>query len=139
MTHRMDGHGGFGGHGVPGAGTFLYDRDCGFCQRAVAFGRDRLRTRTRFVAWQNFDLESVGLTPEQADREAWLVYPDGRRFAGGDAIAEALIHSRFLVRPLGRLMRLPLLRAVNRAAYRWVAANRHRLPGGTTACALDDR
>ncbi|MEV2278659.1 DCC1-like thiol-disulfide oxidoreductase family protein [Nocardiopsis sp. NPDC049922] len=126
------------GPDIRGAGTFLYDRDCGFCQRAVAFGRDRVRTRTAFVAWQEFDLAAVGLTPEQADREAWIVYPDGRHFAGGDAVAEALVHGRFLARPLGRLLRLPLVRALNRAAYRWVAANRYRLPGGTAACSIDE-
>ncbi|MDE3720903.1 DUF393 domain-containing protein [Nocardiopsis sp. N85] len=117
-------------------GTFLYDDDCGFCKRAVAFARDRLRSRTEFVAWQDFDLDSVGLTPEQTDEAAWVVYPDGRRFRGGDAVAEVLLHARPLVRPVGRLMRLPLLRAINRRAYHWVAANRYRLPGGSASCAL---
>jgi predicted DCC family thiol-disulfide oxidoreductase YuxK len=122
-------------HTVPGTGTFLYDRDCGFCQRAVVFARELLRSRTAFTAWQEFDLDRFGLTPEQADELAWLVYPDGRRFAGGDAIAEVLVHSRLLARPVGRMMRLPLLRSVNRLAYRAVAANRHRFPGGSPSCA----
>jgi predicted DCC family thiol-disulfide oxidoreductase YuxK len=123
---------------VPGTGAFLYDRDCGFCKRSVVFARDRLRARSRFVAWQDFDLDSAGLTPEQADASAWFVYADGRRFSGGDAVAELLLHGRPLTRPLGRLARLPLLRALNRAAYRWVAANRHRipLPGGAPSCGL---
>lgn len=120
-------------------GTFLFDRDCGFCQRAVAFARDRLGARSRFRAWQDADLDALGLTPAQTDEAAWLVYPDGRRFRGGDAVAEVLLHGRPLTRPVGRLMRLPLLRAVNRLAYRLVAANRHRLPGGTAACAIDSR
>lgn len=123
---------------VPGTGAFLYDRDCGFCKRSVVFARDRLRARSSFVAWQDFDLESAGLTPEQTDASAWFVYADGRRFSGGDAVAELLLHGRPLTRPLGRLARLPLLRSLNRSAYRWVAANRHRipLPGGAPSCGL---
>ncbi|MFV2195370.1 thiol-disulfide oxidoreductase DCC family protein [Nocardiopsis sp. LOL_012] len=124
---------------APGAGTFLYDQDCGFCQRAVVFARVRVRTRTAFTAWQEADLATVGLTPERARAQAWVVYPDGRRFAGGDAVAEVLVHGRAIARPVGRLMRLPLLRAVNRAAYRWVAAHRYRLPGGAASCAVDRR
>lgn len=115
---------------------FLYDDDCGFCKRAVVFARDRLRARTEFAAWQHTDLGALGLTPEQTSEAAWVVYPDGRRLKGGDAVAEVLLHSRPLVRPLGRLMRLPLLRSLNRLAYRWVAANRYRLPGGGASCAL---
>lgn len=119
-----------------GPGLFLYDRDCGFCQRAVAFARDRLRTRTAFAASQDSDLPALGLTPEQADEQAWIVYPDGRRLAGGDAVAGVLLGAGPPARALGRFLLLPGVRALNRAAYRLVAANRYRLPGGTAACAL---
>lgn len=122
--------------GPTGPGLFLYDRDCGFCQRAVGFARDRLRTRTSFAAWQDVDLAAVGLTPEQADERAWVVYPDASPRAGGDAVAGVLLASGLPARLLGRLMLLPGVRVLNRAAYRVVAANRHRLPGGTAACAL---
>ena len=119
-----------------GAGLFLYDRDCGFCQRAVGFARGRLRTRTAFAAWQDVDLDALGLTAEQTDEQAWLVYPDGRRLAGGDAAAGVLLAAGLPARVLGRLMLLPGARVLSRAAYRAVAANRNRLPGGTAACAL---
>ncbi|SHJ31647.1 Predicted thiol-disulfide oxidoreductase YuxK, DCC family [Nocardiopsis flavescens] len=118
------------------AGTFLYDDDCGFCKRMVAVARDRLGARTAFAAWQDTDLAALGLTPEQTSEAAWVVHADGRRLRGGDAVAEVLLHSRPALRPLGRLMRLPLLRSANRVAYGWVAAHRHRLPGGTASCAL---
>lgn len=119
-----------------GAGLFLYDRDCGFCQRVVGIARDRLRTRTAFAAWQDVDLAALGLTPEQTDEQAWVVYSDGRRLAGGDAVAGVLLAAGLPARILGRLMLLPGFRTLSRAAYRVVAANRYRLPGGTAACAL---
>jgi predicted DCC family thiol-disulfide oxidoreductase YuxK len=122
--------------GRSGAGLFLYDRDCGFCQRAVGFARDRLRTRTSFAAWQDVDLAAVGLTPEQADEQAWVVYPNGHLRSGGDAVAGVLMGAGPPARILGRLMLLPGARLLNRTAYRAVAANRHRLPGGSTACAM---
>lgn len=123
-------------NGPTGAGQFLYDRDCGFCQRAVGFAQDHLRTRTTFAAWQDVDLAAVGLTPEQADEQAWVVYPDGSLRGGGDAVAGVLLGAGLPARILGRLMLLPGVRLINRAAYRAVAANRYRLPGGTAACAM---
>ncbi|WP_026118895.1 thiol-disulfide oxidoreductase DCC family protein [Nocardiopsis ganjiahuensis] len=123
-------------NGPSGAGLFLYDRDCGFCQRAVGFAQNRLRTRTAFAAWQDVDLAAVGLTPEQTDEQAWLVSPDGSLLAGGDAVAGVLLGAGLPARVLGRIMLLPGVRVLNRAAYRVVAANRYRLPGGTAACAL---
>ncbi|WP_436892179.1 thiol-disulfide oxidoreductase DCC family protein [Nocardiopsis dassonvillei] len=102
----------------------------------MTFAQERLRTRTAFSAWQRTDLSRFGLTPTQADDRAWVVLPDGGLLSGGDAVAHVLLHSQLPGRLLGGAMRLPLLRVANRAAYRWVAARRHRLPGGTTSCAL---
>ncbi|MFE3455917.1 thiol-disulfide oxidoreductase DCC family protein [Nocardiopsis aegyptia] len=124
-----------GAEDIPAAGLFLYDRDCGFCQRAVAFAQGRLRTRTAFAAWQRTDLSRFGLTPAHADDRAWVVLAGASLLSGGDAVAHVLLCSP-RGRPIGRALRLPLLRAANRAAYRWVAAHRHRLPGGTASCAL---
>lgn len=121
-----------------GPGLFLYDQDCGFCQRAVGFARDRLRTRTAFAAWQDVDLAALGLTPEQTDEQAWVVYPDGRQRAGGDAVAGVLLAAGLPARALGHLVLLPGVRVLNRAAYRVVAANRHRLPSGSAACAMPE-
>ncbi|MEU3309930.1 thiol-disulfide oxidoreductase DCC family protein [Nocardiopsis sp. NPDC055551] len=123
-------------HRIPSAGLFLYDRDCGFCQRSVSFARERVRTRTAFAAWQETDLKAFGLTPEQADEQAWLVRSDRGLLAGGDAVAETLQFGRFPFRELGRLMALPGMRVLTRAAYRVIAANRYRLPGGGDTCAL---
>jgi predicted DCC family thiol-disulfide oxidoreductase YuxK len=60
---------------------------------------------------------------------------DRRLAAGPDAIALLLRHGGRMWPMLGRLMQVSLVRAVAWPAYRWVARNRHRLPGGTAACA----
>ena len=56
--------------------------------------------------------------------------------AGPDAIAALLRTSHRAWRLIGRLLQLPPVRALAWPGYRWVARNRHRLPGGTAACAL---
>lgn len=94
---------------IPVTGLFLYDRDCGFCQRSVAFARTQLRTQTIFVAWQEFDLTVAEVASSQSDESAWLLYLDGRRYSGSEAVVESLRNGRALSRPFAALMaRWPL-------------------------------
>lgn len=119
--------------------VLIYDGDCGICTRSAALVTTRLRRRESdfsVAAWQDLDLADYGLTWEECNRAAQWVAADGTVSAGEAAIARTLLASRLPVRPLGVLMLLPGLNAVARVAYRWVAANRHRLPGGTPACSL---
>jgi len=112
-------------------GQIVYDADCGFCTRSARW------VDFRPVAWQSLDLDAVGATREQADSFAgWLV--DGRiRALGAPAIAAVLRDRGGWTRPIGRLIDLPGVRRLASVVYRVVAANRHRLPGGTDACRLD--
>ena len=43
---------------------------------------------------------------------------------------------RLLWRPAGAVLGLRPITALAWPVYRWVARNRHRMPGGTAACAL---
>ncbi len=58
--------------------------------------------------------------------EMKLLLADGRIIGGADAVA-ALACAVWYLTPAGWLMRLPGLRQLAAAAYRWVAANRQRL------------
>jgi predicted DCC family thiol-disulfide oxidoreductase YuxK len=113
-------------------GQIVYDADCGFCTRSARWVDDRP------VAWQSLDLDAVGATREQADNFAgWL--EDGRiRALGAPAIAAALRARGGWTRLLGSLIDLPGVRRLAAVVYRLVAANRHRLPGGTEACRIDE-
>lgn len=68
-------------------------------------------------------LEATGIAREAAEREAFLVAPDGRRWSGADAGARVL---RLLPgwSPLGRFLQLPGVIRVARLVYRWVADHR---------------
>jgi predicted DCC family thiol-disulfide oxidoreductase YuxK len=112
-------------------GHIVYDADCGFCTRSARWVDDAP------VAWQALDLSEVGATQEQADNFAgWL--SGGRvRALGAPAIAAALRARGGWMRPVGWLIDLPGVRRLAAVVYRVVAANRHRLPGGSAACRVE--
>lgn len=121
----------------PASGSVLvYDGDCGFCTRSVrAIATLRLAT-PRIVAYQDADLDALGLTVEQCDRELQWVRPDGRTDGGAQAVASLLHASGGPWTLLGAVLRVPPVRWLAALVYRLVADNRQRLPGGTPACAL---
>jgi predicted DCC family thiol-disulfide oxidoreductase YuxK len=117
--------------------VFVYDGDCAFCTSCAQFIERRIPTGAKVVPWQFADLDALGLTVAQCEQAVQWVGPDGGSAAGPDAIAELLRDSRGRGwRWLGRMLALPPVRVLAWPAYRWVARNRHRLPGGTAACAL---
>ena len=116
--------------------VLLYDGDCAFCSSSV-------RLLQRFVAqlpaiepFQLADLEPLGVTTEQCAAALQWIGADGRRAEGERAIAQVLVDAGTGWRILGRLLRLPGVSWCAGVVYRWVARNRHRLPGGTPECAV---
>jgi predicted DCC family thiol-disulfide oxidoreductase YuxK len=119
--------------------VLVFDGDCGFCTSSARLVARRLRrSRDDFAVepWQRLDLDALGLTPEQCDESVRWVGADGRHEHAEGAIGRALLASRPWVRPVGGLLLLPVVRPLAGVAYRWVSRNRHRLPGGTPACAV---
>ena len=114
--------------------TVVFDGDCAFCTSSA----DRLRRWSggalAIVPWQRADLAALGLTEVQCREAVQYVDADGA-VSGGAAIAAALGHCAQPWRSMK-----PLLR-VNRGFTDWCytrgARNRHRLPGGTPACAME--
>ncbi|MFJ3831765.1 thiol-disulfide oxidoreductase DCC family protein [Streptomyces sp. NPDC090046] len=115
----------------------LFDGDCGFCAAAVRLARTRVAPQVRFVPWQIADLDTLGVTEEQADHEIlWITPETGIVQAGARAAAHVLMQGSAPWRLVGRLLCLAPISWAAHAVYRIVARNRHRLPGGTTACSL---
>lgn len=115
---------------------FVYDGDCAFCTRCASFVERRIPTAARVVPWQFADLPALGLTVDECEEAVQWIGPDGVRAAGPDAIGHLLGSSNLGWRLVGRAVRSRAVSAAAWPAYRWVARNRHRLPGGTPACAL---
>lgn len=112
------------------AGHLVYDADCGFCTRSAHWLDEAP------IAWHTLDLDAVQVTQAEADANAgWIV--DGRiTLLGAPAITAALRAKRGSARLLGRVLTVPGIRALANLVYPRVAANRHRMPGGTAACAV---
>ncbi|MBG0817126.1 thiol-disulfide oxidoreductase DCC family protein [Planomonospora sp. ID82291] len=115
--------------------VLIYDGDCGFCTASVRFAERRIGLRAEVTSWQSADLPALGATRERAEREVlWAEH--GRVHGGAQAVARLLIAAGAPWSTLGLALRLPPLRWAAHGLYRLVAANRHRLPGGTPACSL---
>ncbi|MEO9322396.1 DCC1-like thiol-disulfide oxidoreductase family protein [Nocardioides sp. C4-1] len=117
-------------------GTIVYDADCGFCTWCADWVRARSDAKAR--PWQDLDLDALGLTVDDVTTAAYWLGPDGRVAHRGAGAAAAALRScrRIYWRVLGRVVGARLLRPVAARVYALVAANRHRLPGGTAACKL---
>lgn len=140
----------FGGDGVGEAETrspgseasvtpprtlLLYDADCGLCAQLAGL-LPRLRLALDIRSIQVTDLAAYGVDEQRAEREMPLVRTDGTVTYGHRAWATALQTGPAPLRMVGRLVGSRLLDPVLSRVYRWVAVNRHRLPGGTPSCKL---
>ncbi len=90
------------------------------------------------LGWQSIPerMAELGLTDEDGLEQAWFVDARGRLTGGAEAINRSMRHVWWLW-PLTWLYFIPGIRQIQNWVYRWVAKNRHKLPGGTASCALD--
>jgi predicted DCC family thiol-disulfide oxidoreductase YuxK len=115
--------------------VLVYDGDCAFCSSSARF-LARIGPDAEIVAWQQTDLDALGLTEEAASAAVQWVEIDGTVRSGHEAIAAALRSAGGVWAPISRVLLAPGISPIAAGAYRLVAANRHRLPGGTPACAV---
>ena len=113
--------------------VLLFDGDCAFCT-SCARVIGRIGPEAEIVAWQLTDLAELGVTEEQAAAAVQWVGVDGRARSGHEAIAAMLVSAGPIWAIAGRALLLPGISPVAARAYRLVADNRRRLPGGTPAC-----
>jgi predicted DCC family thiol-disulfide oxidoreductase YuxK len=117
--------------------VLVYDGDCAFCTTCARV-LERIGPGGEIVAWQLTDLAELGITEEQAADAVQWVQVDGVVRSGHEAIAATLSTAGPVWRVAGRLLLLPGISWMAAKAYRLVADNRYRLPGGTPACARSD-
>jgi predicted DCC family thiol-disulfide oxidoreductase YuxK len=122
--------------------VLIYDGDCQFCQLSLDFGIRNLRIFPQYVAFQRIQPEDFGLTEKQVRSQIWLAQktPASLQALGGHLAAGAILKlqpSRWL-RVLGWLASTPPTSWVANLLYKLIAANRHRLPGGSRACKIED-
>lgn len=118
--------------------VLIYDGECGFCTSSARVAR-AIGPAADIVAWQLTDLAELRITKEQAADAVQWVQADGTVRSGHEAIAAMLGTARWPWRIAGRVMLLPGISWMAARAYQLVGSNRHRLPGGTPACASPER
>jgi predicted DCC family thiol-disulfide oxidoreductase YuxK len=132
--------------------VLVFDGDCAFCSSCARWAERYLRQTLasggwEAVAFQFADLAALDVlaggrgevSAERAEREVLWVTPTGRVYGGAQAVARLLMRSGGVWAYLGAVLTAAPVRPVAGLVYRWVARNRHRMPGGTAACALPNR
>jgi predicted DCC family thiol-disulfide oxidoreductase YuxK len=115
----------------------LYDGDCAFCSSAARFAQHRISKNLNFSAYQLVELAPYGLTNAECEASLKFVDQSGRIYSAQNAIAEILIRSGNIWSIIGKLLKLPGFNFLAGLGYKFVAANRHRLPGGTPTCKMN--
>jgi predicted DCC family thiol-disulfide oxidoreductase YuxK len=117
--------------------VLIYDGDCQFCRLSLDFGLRILKNFPLYVAFQRINPKEFGLTLEQVKSQIWIVGA-GKSPSGGHLAVAALlaIQANPLYRALGWLVRTPPTSWIAKKLYFFIAANRHRLPGGSRECKL---
>ncbi|MBD0688644.1 thiol-disulfide oxidoreductase DCC family protein [Streptomyces sp. CBMA123] len=132
--------------------VLVFDGDCAFCSSCVRWGERFLRQTLASGGWESVPFQFADLpaldavagglgevSAERAEREVLWVTPGGRVYGGAQAVARLLLRTGGAWAYLGAVLTLAPVRPVAGVVYRWVARNRHRMPGGTAACALPNR
>ncbi len=102
------------------------DADCGFCQRSAGWLKSVDFGRAIAIK----PVHEPGMIEMRIRR-----LRDGKMLGGFDGF-RMLAPGMFVFWPLVPLLWLPGAGPIGRRVYRWVARNRHRMPGSTAACEL---
>ena len=117
------------------AGTLFFDGACGMCTRS----RDLLLSWNRTGNVQTEPLQSprtaerLGIPPARLLESVRWLDSSGTVYSGAEA-ANAAVSAAVGTRIPLAIYRIPGMRFVEEAIYRWVAANRYRFPGTTPYC-----
>jgi predicted DCC family thiol-disulfide oxidoreductase YuxK len=112
----------------------IFDGDCGICTASVNVMRRWIRPNVDIEPFQWLELEQYGLTADECAQAVQFVLSNGQVISGSRAVMAML---RTAPQPwpiVGVIGDLPGIAWVIDRTYRWIAANRERLPGSTPAC-----
>lgn len=119
------------------APRLLFDGDCGFCTKSVAWLDQRGLLGHPAVPWQSVPAAQRPVPDGRLTTEVVLERPDGTVLGGADALAATVRAADSRLRIAGVLAALPGVRTLARAVYRVVARNRYRMPGAAAACSVN--
>lgn len=116
-------------------GVLYFDGVCGMCTRArnLLVQLDRTGALDTRPFQRDGTAQLLGLTESTMHQSSWWLDSSGAVYGGAEAINAALSVALGTRLPL-RFYRLPGVRSLQEATYRWVATHRYRFPGTTPYC-----
>jgi predicted DCC family thiol-disulfide oxidoreductase YuxK len=118
--------------------TLAFDGDCAFCQTMIDRITRWARPEITSTPWQSLPAPTRTRHRARLDREVLLLGGDQALLGGAEALAYVLRSSPARsFRVAATIAGFPVVRTIARGVYRWVAANRHKMPTSTSSCALD--
>ena len=116
--------------------VLIFDGDCGFCTTTANYIKANSSVPIEIHPWQWIELADFGLTKEQASSKVQM-FVNGKTYGGHKAFAKLLrIQKQWWFKVLGGLVVSPPFNWGSRVGYYFIAKYRHKLPGGTPACAM---
>ena len=117
------------------AGTLFFDGACGMCTRSrdLLLRMDRTGNVRTEALQSPGTAERLGITPASLLESVRWQDSTGAVYSGAEA-ANAAFSAAIGTRIPLRIYRIPGIRSVEEAIYRWVATHRYRFPGTTPYC-----
>ena len=116
----------------PARPILLFDGDCGFCRRWILRWKSLTGDRLDYAPSQEAGSRFPEIPPEDFRRSVQLVLPDGRVFAGAEAVFVSLSFAPGGGRLLAAYRRIPGFAALTEAVYRAIASHRGAATALTT-------
>lgn len=115
----------------------IFDGDCAICSTSARLLKKITKGRISIKPYQHLELEQYGLTSELTSKAVYYISGE-KRYIAAEAMGQVLIDSKTIWAVAGAFIKLPLVKILAKKVYYLIAANRHRLPGGTPECQLTD-
>jgi predicted DCC family thiol-disulfide oxidoreductase YuxK len=117
------------------SGTLFFDGACGMCTRSrdLLVGLDRTGDLETETLQREGTAHRLGIAQQHLMEQVWWLDSSGAVYGGAEA-ANAAVSAALGTRLPLRIYRIPGMRQIQEAVYRWIADHRYRFPGTTPYC-----
>src|SRR4051812_11384432 len=102
----------------------IYDGKCSFCGIWVRYWQKLTAGKVDYAPSQEVASHFPQISPEDFRKSVWLVFPDGRRFSGAEAVFHLMEYGRDTTWPLALSRNVPGFAFLAEKAYRLIAQHR---------------